>query len=213
MWTIFTVFIECIVILFLFYALVFWPQGVWDLSSPTRDQTLPLCTGRWILKHWTTWEVPWCDFQERKGRHRPLWGDTYFPLPSWWSAQGRVTCLILKHALGGLEEDFKTSPLTGNRSFQAGGKGLVFLSFRVVSLKTYCKLKNKGLAIPLRLSFATAREQRLDWHDMDVSEGWSLFVIVPSPVSLLKRDYATSEHRLEKSSNVSDVLRKTHSVY
>ena len=194
----------------------FWPQGVWDLSSPTRDQTLTPCTGRWILNHWTTREVPWHYFQERKGRHCPLWGAKiatlpHFPLPFWWSAQGRVTCLILKHALGVLEEDFKTSPLTGNRSFQAGGKGLIVLSVHVASLKTHCKLKNKGLVILLWLSFAAAREQRLDWHEINVSEGWSLFVIFPSPVSLLKREYGTSEHRLEKSSN--DVLRRTHSVY
>ena len=33
------IFIEFTTILFLFYALVFWPQGMWDLSSPTRDRT------------------------------------------------------------------------------------------------------------------------------------------------------------------------------
>ena len=32
---------------------------MWDLSSPTRDQTWVPCTGRQILNHWTTqWEVP-----------------------------------------------------------------------------------------------------------------------------------------------------------
>ena len=31
--------------------------GMWDLSSPTRDQTRVLCTGRRILYHWTTREV------------------------------------------------------------------------------------------------------------------------------------------------------------
>ena len=39
MWTIFKVFIESVTILLLFYVLVFWLQGMWDLSSPTRDQT------------------------------------------------------------------------------------------------------------------------------------------------------------------------------
>ena len=37
MWTIFKVFIEFVTILFLFYALVFWPQVMWDLSALTRD--------------------------------------------------------------------------------------------------------------------------------------------------------------------------------
>ena len=57
MWTILKVFIEFVTILFLFYALVFWPQGMWNLSSLTRDSTCTLCTGRRRLKHWTTREV------------------------------------------------------------------------------------------------------------------------------------------------------------
>ena len=34
------------------------PRSVWDLSSPTRDQTCVTCIGRQILNHWTTREVP-----------------------------------------------------------------------------------------------------------------------------------------------------------
>ena len=37
MWTIFKVLIEFVTTLLLFYVLVFWPRGMWDLSSPTRD--------------------------------------------------------------------------------------------------------------------------------------------------------------------------------
>ena len=29
----------------------FWPQGMWDLSSLTRDRTRTLCFGRWSLNH------------------------------------------------------------------------------------------------------------------------------------------------------------------
>ena len=59
MWTIFKVFIEFVTIKkFLFYVLVFWLQGMQDLSSWTRDQTLILCNGRQSLNHWTTREVP-----------------------------------------------------------------------------------------------------------------------------------------------------------
>ena len=40
MWTIFKVFIEFITVLILFYVSVFWPQGMWELSSGSgRDQT------------------------------------------------------------------------------------------------------------------------------------------------------------------------------
>ena len=35
----FKAFVEFVTILFLFYVLVFWPQGIWELSSPTRDPT------------------------------------------------------------------------------------------------------------------------------------------------------------------------------
>ena len=45
----------------LFYVLVFWPWGMWQHSSPTRDRTCTPCIERWSLSHWTTWEVPiWC---------------------------------------------------------------------------------------------------------------------------------------------------------
>ena len=57
MWTIFKVFTEFVAILFLFYVLVFWPGGMWDLCSSTRDQTCPACIGRQSLNHWTTSEV------------------------------------------------------------------------------------------------------------------------------------------------------------
>ena len=33
-------------------------QGMWDLSSPTRDRTCTPCSGRQSLNHWTTREVP-----------------------------------------------------------------------------------------------------------------------------------------------------------
>ena len=39
MWTVFKVFIEFVKILFLFYVLVFRPQGIWDPSSLARDWT------------------------------------------------------------------------------------------------------------------------------------------------------------------------------
>ena len=59
MWTIFKVFIEFVTILLLFYVLVFWPRGVWDISSLTRDRTHTPCIGRRSFNHWTAREVPW----------------------------------------------------------------------------------------------------------------------------------------------------------
>ena len=54
----FKVFIEFGTTLPLFYVLVFWPQGMWDPSSLTRDRTHTPCTGRLSLNHWATKEVP-----------------------------------------------------------------------------------------------------------------------------------------------------------
>ena len=61
-WTIFKVFVEFVTILLLFYVLVFWPLGMWDLSSPARDWTRITCTGRQSLNHWTAREVPTLTF-------------------------------------------------------------------------------------------------------------------------------------------------------
>ena len=54
----FKVFIEFVTILLLFYVLVFWLRGMWDLSSPTLGRTRTPCIGRQSLNHWTTREVP-----------------------------------------------------------------------------------------------------------------------------------------------------------
>ena len=71
MWTVFKVFIEFVTIVLLFYVLVFWPRGMWDLSSLTRDWTCTPCIGRRSLNHWTAREVTrvsisfkfWCILQ------------------------------------------------------------------------------------------------------------------------------------------------------
>ena len=52
MWTIFKVFIESVTVLLLIYVLVFWLQGMWDLSSPARDQTRTPCIQRQSLNLW-----------------------------------------------------------------------------------------------------------------------------------------------------------------
>ena len=45
-WILLKSFIEFVAILLLFHVLVFWPPGMRDLSSPTRNGTLPPCIGR-----------------------------------------------------------------------------------------------------------------------------------------------------------------------
>ena len=49
--SIFKVFIKFVTALRLFYALVFWPQGMWDLSCPINDQTCATCIRRRSLNH------------------------------------------------------------------------------------------------------------------------------------------------------------------
>ena len=36
----------------------FWPQGLCDINSPTRNQTCTPCIGGWSFNHWTTRETP-----------------------------------------------------------------------------------------------------------------------------------------------------------
>ena len=40
---------------FLFLAELY---NMWDRSYPTKDQVGLTCFARWMLNHWTTWEVP-----------------------------------------------------------------------------------------------------------------------------------------------------------
>ena len=58
MWAIFfKVFIKYVTILLLFYVLVFGLQGIWNLSSLTRNGTHTPCIGRQSLSQWTAREV------------------------------------------------------------------------------------------------------------------------------------------------------------
>ena len=41
-----------------FFFFFFKARGMWDLSSPTRDQTCNPCTGKGSLDHWTARRVP-----------------------------------------------------------------------------------------------------------------------------------------------------------
>ena len=43
-----------------FYFFFFWPWGMWDLTSLTRDQTDMPCIGRLRLDPWAAREVPVC---------------------------------------------------------------------------------------------------------------------------------------------------------
>ena len=57
MGTTFKVFIGFPTIPFLFYILGFWPRGMWDLISLTRDQALTPSIGRHSLNHQIAREV------------------------------------------------------------------------------------------------------------------------------------------------------------
>ena len=43
----------------------FWPRGMWDFSSLTRDQIHTPCLGRGSLNHWTTKEVSGISEEEK----------------------------------------------------------------------------------------------------------------------------------------------------
>ena len=52
MWTTFKVFIEFVTMLLLFYVLLFWQGGMWDLSFLTRDQmSTPALEGEVLINN------------------------------------------------------------------------------------------------------------------------------------------------------------------
>ena len=53
----FLVFIEFLIVSLLFHVLIFWPQGMWDLSSPARIEPAPHALEE-SLNHWTAREIP-----------------------------------------------------------------------------------------------------------------------------------------------------------
>ena len=57
-------FIEFVTTLFLFSVLLFWMRGMQDLSSPTRDSTCILCSGRWSPNHWLPGKSPYHSFKK-----------------------------------------------------------------------------------------------------------------------------------------------------
>ena len=67
------VFIEFVTILLLFHVLVFWPEGMWDLRCPTRNQTHTLGIGRQSLNRWTSAEVPGLNLNKEKRTGRVGW--------------------------------------------------------------------------------------------------------------------------------------------
>ena len=73
MWIILKVFNEFVRILLLFLILVFWPQGMWDLRSPTRNQTHILGNGRQSLNCWTTGEVSGLNLNKEKRTGKVGW--------------------------------------------------------------------------------------------------------------------------------------------
>ena len=53
MWIFFKVFIEFFTVLLLFYVLVFWLQGMWNLSCLTRNLTHIPCIRREVSHGWS----------------------------------------------------------------------------------------------------------------------------------------------------------------
>ena len=59
MWTIFQgLYWVCYNIASGFFAFVFWPWAMWDLSSLTRDSTHDPCVEKQILNHWASRHIP-----------------------------------------------------------------------------------------------------------------------------------------------------------
>ena len=101
------VFIEFVTILFLFYVLVFWLWGTWDLSFLTRNWTFTLCVGRQSLNHWMAREVPSLGFNERLrvnvSESNPACPDLSLSSPTVWSSEKTTGCGIKASWMLGLK--------------------------------------------------------------------------------------------------------------
>ena len=73
MWKCFNVFIELVTLLLLFCVLIFWPWGIWELDSLTRNQTYTPCIGRRSLNYWTAREIPTIGYFESGQENAPPW--------------------------------------------------------------------------------------------------------------------------------------------
>ena len=67
----FSCYLICYNIASIFLNVSFWPWGMWDLTSTTRDQTCTPCIGRRTLLHWIAREVPPCSSHHRSVLYRP----------------------------------------------------------------------------------------------------------------------------------------------
>ena len=93
----------------LFYILVSWPWGMWDLSSLTRGWTHTTCIGRQSLNHWTAWEVSTWYFYSG-------YVDNFFPLSHHISVGWDYYLHLFIHFCTYLYTSFSLSPLPWHSS-------------------------------------------------------------------------------------------------
>ena len=129
-----TFFIELVTMLLLFYVLVFWLQGMWNLSSLTRDRTCIHCIGKRSLNHCTAREFPviWFFGPEACGILAPQPG-IELASPAWegevltTGLPGRSLCTLLNKHLH-LHRNFWTAQTRKIAMFSSswGTTGLMF---------------------------------------------------------------------------------------
>ena len=88
----FSCYLICYNIASIFLNVSFWPWGMWDLTSTTRDQTCTPCIGRRTLLHWIAREVPPCSSHHRSVLYRP--SQAPMSAPSYMSLRQEM-CLML----------------------------------------------------------------------------------------------------------------------
>ena len=71
---------------------------MWDLNSPTRDQTRVPCIARWVLNHWTIREVPGSSLLTKSFPMVQSWlGRLLSWTHSLWSHLEKLTMLLSNH--------------------------------------------------------------------------------------------------------------------
>ena len=98
---------------------------MWDLNSPTRDQTHTPCIGRQSLNHWTTREVPFFYFRQHSSKNLRERSDAHHGPRNIFKDvfKGRSTLGIPCRAAGSLSQSHKVGESPSlHHSFQTQEK-------------------------------------------------------------------------------------------
>lgn len=129
MWTSFKVLIEFVTISSVL--VWFWPQGMWDLSFPTRDQSCTPCMGRQNLNHWITGEVHWLSLENLTAPPPPHHHTQKKALSENWIMVKNIEFLVYSWYSIGIAQvnDWSTESDTSGKKYRRRNNRIAFAVF------------------------------------------------------------------------------------